>query len=36
MIKKRKKVGKYNKPKQENRKKLELYLNKKTNGVTDN
>jgi hypothetical protein len=30
--KKRKKVGTYNKPKEENKKKLELFLTKKENG----
>lgn len=32
MEKKRKKVGTYNKPKEENKKKLELFLTKKENG----
>lgn len=34
--KKRKKIGKYEKPKQKNKKKLELYLNKITNGSANN
>lgn len=36
MIKKRKKVGKYNKPKEENRKKLEIFLKKQLNGNRGN
>lgn len=32
MKKKRKKVGNYNKPKEENKKKLELFLTKTQNG----
>jgi hypothetical protein len=36
IVKKRKKVGKYKKPKQKNKKKLELYLNKITNGTANN
>ena len=32
MKKKRKKVGNYNKPKEENKKKLELFLTKTENG----